>query len=263
MLRLNLTYRMKAFLSSLSMFAAFMPSLSAGDGAGLKPGIPTAHAKRMIEGWSVRVDERLLKGDGAALGERALKLLAARLVAITIVVPEKSLVGLRAVNIELDLDYSGLKNMQYHPDADWLKKQGYSENLAKCVHIPVVADFLSPFENHRMPWVVLHELAHGYHDQVLGYEEPRIKAAWKKFRDSGKYKSVLTNRWGMHEHYALANQMEFFAEMTESYFGSNDFYPFVAGELQQAEPEVFALMAEIWGPLPQPQKLAPTSRKAP
>jgi hypothetical protein len=99
-------------------------------------------------------------------------------------------------------------------------------------------------------------LVHGYHDQVLGYDEPRIKTAWKKFCDSGKYKSVLSNRWGMHEHYALNNQMELLAEMTESYFGSNDFYPFVAGELQQAEPEIFALMAEIWGPLPKPEKVA-------
>jgi hypothetical protein len=242
---------MKAFLSSLSVFVVFMPSLCVGEVAGLKPGVPTAHTNRMIEGWTVRVDNRLLTGEGAALGERALKLLTARLVAITTVVPGKSLAGLRAVNIELDLDYPGLENMQYHPDIDWLKKQGYSENLAKCVHIPDVEDFLSPFENHRMPWVVLHELVHGYHDQMLGYDESRIKAAWKKLRDSGKYNSVLTNRWGMHEHYALTNQMEFFAEMTESYFGSNDFYPFVAGELQQAEPEVFALMAEIWGPLPQ------------
>ena len=248
-----MTHTVRTTLFSLAVFASFMPLACASEGPGLKPGVPTAHTNRMIEGWTVRVDDRLLKGEGEARGERALKLLTARLVAITTVVPEKALAGLRAVKIELDLDYPGLEFMQYHPDADWLKEQGYSEDLAKCVHIPNVEDFLSPYENHRMPWVVLHELTHGYHDQVLGYDEPRIKAAWKRLRDSGKYKSVLTNRWGMHEHYALTNPMEFFAEMTESYFGSNDFYPVVAGELQQAEPEVFALMAEIWGPLPQPK----------
>lgn len=238
------------FLVSLFLISSLSPLLGA-EAPALRPGVPTEHTTRRIEGWTVRVDNRLLKGKGEASGERALKLLTARLVAITTVVPEKALVGLRAVNIELDLDYPGLTFMQYHPDADWLKEQGYSESLAKCVHLPDVEDFLSPFENHRMPWVLLHELAHGYHDQVLGYDEPRIKAAWKKFCESGKYKSVLTNRWGMHEHYSLTNPMELFAEMTESYFGSNDFYPFVAGELQQAEPEIFALLAEIWGPLPQ------------
>ena len=215
-----------------------------------KPALPTAHSTRNIEGWNVRVDDRLLHGDGAAVGERALKVLGARLVAITIVVPEASLAKLRAITIELDLNYGDLRAKQYHPDADWLKENGYSEKLAKCVHIPEVEDFLSPEENLRMPWVVLHELAHGFHDQTIGFEDARVLAVWKKFCDSGKYKSVLTSLGKMREHYGLTDQKEFFAEMTESYFGSNDFYPFVTGELKQAEPEIFALLAEIWGPLP-------------
>ena len=61
--------------------------------------------------------------------------------------------------------------------SDWLTGHGYSEALAKCVHIPEAEDFLSPFEKHRMPRVVLHELAHGYHDQVLGFDEARVVAA--------------------------------------------------------------------------------------
>jgi hypothetical protein len=38
--------------------------------------------------------------------------------------------------------------------------------------------------------------------------------------------------------------------MTVSYFGANDVYPFVAGELKQAEPGIFELMRDVWGPLP-------------
>ena len=228
--------------------------LCAGAFAAEPHALPTAHTTRDIEGWTVRVDDRLLKGEGAALGERALKLLTARLVAITIVVPEKALAKLRAINIELDLDYGDLRTMQYHPDAGWLKAHGYSETLAKCVHIPEAEEFLSPFENHRMPWVVLHELAHGFHDQTIGFDDARVTAVWKKFCDSGKYQSVLTSPGPMREHYGLTNQKEFFAEMTEAYFGSNDFYPFVTGELKQAEPETFALLEEIWGPLPVREK---------
>ena len=235
-------------LAAPLMFATPTPAADAPAGP---PALPTACTTRNIEGWNIRIDDRLLKGAGAAQGERALKLLTARLVAITIVVPEKSLAKLRAVTIELDLDYGDLAHMQYHPDAGWLKEHGYSERLAKCVQIPAAGDFLSPYENHHMPWVVLHELAHAYHDQVLGFEDPRVTAVWKKFCDSGKYKSVLTSPGHQREHYGLTNQKEFFAEMTEAYFGSNDFYPFVTGELKQAEPETFALMAEIWGPLPE------------
>jgi hypothetical protein len=35
---------------------------------GLKPGVPTAHTTRMAEGWTIRVDDRLLKGEHAATG---------------------------------------------------------------------------------------------------------------------------------------------------------------------------------------------------
>ena len=251
LLRRCLPVALGTLLVALPAPAAEPPKPPPTPAAAKVPALPAAHTTRNIEGWSIRVDDRLLKGNGSALGERALKLLTARLVAITIVVPEKSLAKLRAVTIELDLDYGDLLHMQYHPDAGWLKEHGYSGKLAKCVHIPTAEDFLSPYENHRMPWVVLHELAHAYHDQVLGFEEPRVLAAWKKFRDSGKYKSVLTSPGHQREHYGLSDQMEFFAEMTEAYFGSNDFYPFVTGELKQAEPEAFALMAEIWGPLPE------------
>ena len=117
-----------------------------------------------------------------------------------------------------------------------------------------------PFENHRMPWVVLHELSHAYHDQVLGFDDARVEALWKKFRDSGKYQSVLTSPGYMREHYGLTNAKEFFAEMTEAYFGSNDFYPFVTGELKQAEPEVFKLLEEIWRPLPGRTQPKPKSK---
>jgi hypothetical protein len=239
----------------------FLAALSGGAFAAEKPAIPTAHTARDLEGWNVRIDNRLLEGEGKTLGDRALKLLNSRLVAITVVVPEKELAKLRAVTIELDLDYGGLTSMQYHPGAGWLKDNGYSEKLAKCVHIPAVEDFLSPFDNHRMPWVVLHELAHAYHDQVLGFDEVKVVAAWKKFRDGGKYKSVLTSPGHDREHYGMTDQMEFFAEMTECYFGSNDFYPFVTGELKRAEPGIFDLMAEIWGPLPGSEKVAAAAAK--
>ena len=252
-------------MKRLTLFLALLLTLAkpafTADAPAKPPVLPTAHTTRNIEGWNIRIDDRLLKGDGAALGERALKLLTARLVAITIVVPEKSLAKLRAVTIELDLDYGDLAHMQYHPSAGWLKEHGYSEKLARCVHIPVAEDFLSPYENHRMPWVVLHELAHAFHDQFIGFEEPRVTAVWKKFRDSGKYKSVLTSPGHQREHYGLTNQKEFFAEMTEAYFGSNDFYPFVTGELKQAEPETFSLLEQIWGPLPSRPQPKPTTNK--
>lgn len=245
---------MKYLLIFLTLLS--LPAFSAE-----KKPLPTAHSSRNLDGWTVRVDDRLLKGEHAARGERALKLLESRLVAVAFVVPEKALAELHTIAIQLDLNYGDLIPMQYHPDAGWLRENGYSEKLAKCVHIPNLADFLEPQGIHGQPWVVLHELAHGFHDQVIGSDEPRVTAAWKKFRDSGKYKSVLHVSGKMREDYGVTDKAEFFAEMTEAYFGSNDFYPFVAGELKQAEPEIFALLADIWGPLPGVAPAKPAARK--
>jgi hypothetical protein len=51
-------------------------------------------------------------------------------------------------------------------------------------------------------------------------------------------------------HYALTDQKEFFAEMSEAYFGMNDFFPFNRAELQEAEPDLLELLRNIWGPAP-------------
>lgn len=44
----------------------------------------------------------------------------------------------------------------------------------------------------------------------------------------------------------MTTPQEFFAEMTEAYFGVNDFYPFNRAELKESEPEIFELLQEIW-----------------
>ena len=213
------------------------------------PPLPTEHETRDVEGWSVRVDKRLLDEKNADLGKRALRVLSNALYDLKVVVNPEKVKRLQQVPLWLDLTHGKLTSMQYHPGAGWLKANGYSEELAKCVHIPDAARFVSPRELHEQPWAVLHELAHSYHDQVLGFDDKDIKDAWKKFKESKKYESVLHIRGMMTKHYALTDQMEFFAEMSESYFGASDFYPFNNAELKREEPELHALLVKIWGPL--------------
>lgn len=235
----------------LPFFALALAAMAAEPPAAAEPPLPTKHQTRTLEGWTVRVDERLLSGDQAATGERALKLIDARLMEIGLVMSPGPLAKLRQIPIQLDLNHGALKVAQYHPSVGWLKEHGYSAQLEKCVHIPNAAQFLSRYENHRMPFVLLHELAHGYHDRVLGFEEARIAGVWERWKESLRgHEVVLMDNGARREHYGLTNAKEFFAEMTESYLGQNDFYPFNAGELAEAAPEVFKVMGQIWGPLP-------------
>ena len=210
---------------------------------------PESHTTRVIEGWNVRIDDRLLQPPHKELGARILKSLDARLSDIATVVGEPALSKLKGFTIVLDLSHGKLVPMQYHPSADWLKNNGYAEDLARCVHIPMAGELLAPRQINVQPWCVLHELAHAYHDQVLGFDEPRILAAYEKFKASGRGDKALLITGERVRHYGLTDQKEFFAEMTEAYFGTNDFFPFNRGELMEAEPEVFRLMADIWGPL--------------
>lgn len=211
------------------------------------PPQPTSRTSRVIEGWTVRVDDRLLETPNEALGERALKFLEAKLMEIRTVVPEERVKELQTVTIVLDLTCGKLDAMQYHPSAGWLQANGYPRDLAGCVHLPRAANVPTRRNINEQPWVILHELAHAYHHQRLGFDDPRILAAYERYKNSGNGEATLLYNGRRVKHYALTNHKEFFAEMTESFFGMNDFYPFNRAELQEAEPEVYKLLAEIWG----------------
>jgi hypothetical protein len=222
------------------------PEAAAGRKAAAAAEQPKSRTAREVEGWVVRVDDRLLEGKEAELGARALRFLEAKLVEIKLVVPAARLAELQKVVIVLDLSCGRLGAMQYHPSAGWLRGNGYPVELAKCVHLPRAADVVTRRNVNEQPWVILHELAHAYHDQVLGFDEPRIAEAYKRFKESGRGEKVLLYDGRRVRHYGLTDRKEFFAEMTEAYFGSNDFYPFNRAELKEAEPEVYELLAEIW-----------------
>jgi hypothetical protein len=243
------------YLFSLGVLAAALSLASACAGDD-QPPTPTRHVQQNIEGWAVHVDERLLKGPDADLGRRALQLLTLRLVDIKLAVPADKLARLQKVSIWLDRTHGKLKAAQYHPSVGWLKAHGYDPRLAKCVHIPDAAAWASPAHQRVQPWSVLHELAHAYHDQILGFDHPAIVAAWKKFKAGGRYEKVLHINGRTARHYGLTNPQEFFAEMTEAYFGTNDFFPFNRAELRREEPDIYALLEQIWhgkprGPAPR------------
>jgi hypothetical protein len=153
---------------------------------------------------------------------------------------------LQRVTIVLDQGCGGLASIQYHPSAGWLTAHGYPAELEKCVHVPRAAELATRRNINEQPWVILHELAHAFHDQVLGFDDPRVLAAYRKFKDGGHGDATLLYDGRRVRHYALTDHKEFFAEMTESYFGVNDFFPFNRAELREAEPELFDLLSGVW-----------------
>jgi hypothetical protein len=202
---------------------------------------------REIEGWKVHID---LDGEHSAEGTRALTMLASHLQRIAIMIPEDRLKQLQKLEIWIEHDHPEI-NVEpgpYHPGVGWLVERGYDPRLAKKVHITRAASLLERHQLAKHPSVILHELSHAFHDQILGgYDEPRILAAYNKAMEAGIYERVLDHTGRKVRAYAASTQMEYFAEGTEAYFDRNDFYPFVRAELKEHDPVLHDLLEEIWG----------------
>jgi hypothetical protein len=206
---------------------------------------------RNIEGWTVSVDPQMLEGEHAKAGERALSMLGNHLQRIAILVPEDRLKKMQKIGIWIEHDHPDI-NVEpgpYHPGVGWLTERGYDPRLAKKVHITRAASLLERHHMVKHPAVILHELAHAWHDQFLGFDEPRIREAYDKAMKARLYDEVLSYTGKKVRAYAATNHMEYFAEGTEAYFYRNDFYPFVRAELKQHDPVLYALLEDIWGRL--------------
>jgi hypothetical protein len=203
---------------------------------------------REISGWTVNVSKELLEKEAAATN-KALELMKAMLDEIVRVVPVEAVAQLQQVPLYVSPQYPNSRpRAEYHPDEGWLRDNGRDPAMAKGVEFSNVQVFES--EMRRMPNFALHELAHAYHDRVLGFEEDRIKACFEKARASGKYEKVQRqNSEGVRRFdraYAMTNQKEYFAECSEAFFSRNDFFPFNKEELKQHDPEMFEVLGIVW-----------------
>jgi len=213
-------------------------------GASEKPDRET----RMIAGWQVHVSKSLLEKN-ADVTKKALELLQMQLEEIDRVVPKGAVVELKKVPLWISPEYEKIPpRAEYHPDASWLKSNHRDAAMAKGIEFTNVRIFEA--ETRRMPNFALHELAHAYHDRVLGFEESKILAAYDAMKKAGTYEKVervdSEGRKSTGKHYALSNHKEYFAESTEAFFVRNDFFPYNRDELKRHDLDMFKVLGEIW-----------------
>jgi len=209
-----------------------------------KPPTPTDDYETIqLRGWTIRVNPAIAEKNPSLL-TATMEELDKQLYAITRVIPTVALNRIRDIEIWVELEMSKTACMCYHVSRNWLIPNGYNGDKEGTVEIGNAQAFLDWTKG--QPWMMLHELAHGYHDQVFGYDHPQITEAWKRIKDSGVYQSVGHISGTPRKHYALTNQMEWFAETTEALYGTNDFYPYVRSELDEVDPEGKALVKRLW-----------------
>jgi hypothetical protein len=194
-----------------------------------------------IEGFTVHLSPEWAERD-PELKQRCLKILSSSLARLAGVVPAPAWQKLRQVPIWLDYEDVQFINGAYLPSRLWLATHGMDPDKAKSVQF--TRNLATLIAN--QPNLVLHELAHAYHDLVLGESQPAIVAAYQQALASGLYNSVERNDGSRGRAYALKNHREFFAELSEAYFGRNDYYPYTREQLQAFDPESFKVIAEAW-----------------
>ncbi len=208
---------------------------------------PSGHETRSVANWQVHVNKKLLQQEGPAT-KGALELLKVQLEEVSRAVPKPVLTRLQQVPLWFSPEYPGVRpTAEYHPNRQWLCDHGRNPAMAKAVEFTNIRLFEK--ETRRMPFFAFHELAHAYHDQVLGFDNAEIRAAYEAAKKSGRYDKV--KRWTgkkitEERAYAMNNAKEYFAESSEAYFGRNDFYPFTRMELKEHDPQMYDLLERLW-----------------
>jgi len=180
----------------------------------------------------------------ADLSNRVVAKLDSDLHVIKTVLPEAATIKIADVPFWVEHDNPDVPGLTFHPSSGWLRSHGYNIDKARCIEIGNLEHFLS--WHTEQPFIVLHELSHVYQDRVLGNDNPVIRHAYESAVSSRRYESVAYVMGGKLRAYALDNAAEYFAELSEAYFGTNDFYPFGRDELKEFDPAGYQMIEELW-----------------
>ena len=214
----------------------------------LAQALETGFTEETILGWRVKVNAAFRASNPDTIAA-ALALLQRELAAIVAALPPQRLTPLQATVFWLDERVhegaAAAKAPTFHPDRGWLSAHGLNPDMAGGIELPNAQDFIDSYS--WEPWAIMHELAHVYHLRVLGENNEAIRGAFEHARDAGLYGNVKRYDGSIvPKAYALENEREYFAELTEAYFGRNDYFQFTRDELAQYDPTGFAMIRKMW-----------------
>jgi len=101
---------------------------------------------------------------------------------------------------------------------------------------------------HWAVMMLVHELAHAWQLEQWPEKQPEIFAAWEHAKAKGLYQGVKdVNGTVLESAYAAHNQLEYFAELSCSYFWRNEYDPIDREALRRYDPTGFTMIEVMWG----------------
>jgi len=206
-----------------------------------------SYTRTQLEGFQVLLSSELEKHPEEK--KAAIEELASQIRDIRKMLPREAYFRLQHVPIWMEWRYKENGAAEYHPSALWLRRNGYNPSKAKAVEINNAVNFVK-WSNSSQPSMLLHELAHAWHHLVITHEDKEVLEAFEAATKSGGYDQVKHVKGRTVRAYALTNDKEYFAEVTEAYYGKNDMFPFTREELKKHDPKGFEAVEKAWAQKP-------------
>jgi hypothetical protein len=180
--------------------------------------------------------------------KQAIQLLTHDLIVLKHLVSPKHFAFFQKVKIWIEWNSNTSKAIHYINSLSWIKRNNYPRKKLKSIEILSIKNYLT--FSCLQPYMLLHEFAHAYHHQVIGYEDNEITenyciAMEKKLYDSVAYIQPMKKKKKVRA-YAAQDVKEYFAELTESFLGLNDYFPFDKNDLQKYDTIGFRLVKKHW-----------------
>jgi len=200
-----------------------------------------------VEGWTVRVSGLLIADED--LAARTLALLRVKLFDANRAILPAALASLRRdVVVWVERDGERFPGMCYHPSSEWLRANGFNPDKAGGIEVGDADNFLE--WSREQPAMVIHELAHAWFDRLPPGGRAAVREAYEQAKSAGAYERMLRAGGHTERAYAMNNVQEYFAELSEAYLGTNDFFPFVRAELAQHDKPGYDVVRAAWSAAP-------------
>ncbi len=158
------------------------------------------------------------------------------------VLPAAAWEKLPSIPIWLEYEPDKSYGAVYFGSEEWLIENGVT--TAKAKSIQFTSSLAAMMGSKINP--LTHEVAHAYHDLVLSPFYAPIWSVYHHARLSGRYNAVRLSSGRVERAYAMRNHAEFFAELSEAYFGYNDFFPFTREDLKEFDPSSYRVISNAW-----------------
>lgn len=195
-----------------------------------------------LEGRTVYIEKSLVENNDPRVFP-VLHLLSEKLREVKSLLPERHYKTLAHVPIWIS------KNSGKHAEFYFFEQRIYrgerNPDMLDGIEFQNIDNLLEHFE--QSPLLVIHELAHAFHKMNYKTIDKTIMHAYKNARWEKLYKELKLGRdLTRTDMYASANAFEYFAELTEAYFGYNDYFPHTRRELEKHDPMGFEMVESIW-----------------